>query len=114
MNHLYQLHSDEHQILRQGFAEWLQVLGYAPSSVISLPRHLAEFLQYQERQGKYGLQQLASTDATAFIEQQQAKTGIRTGQGFSAAYLNKYIQALQLFSRYLRQTGKSSIGFTLE
>jgi integrase/recombinase XerD len=98
MNHLYSLHSDEHILLRQGFAEWLQVLGYAPSSVVNLPRHLVEFLQDQE----------------GFIEHQQSCTGIRTGQGFSAAHLNKYIQALQLFSRYIRQTGKSAVGFTLE
>jgi integrase/recombinase XerD len=114
MNHLYFLHSDEHRLLRQGFAEWLHVLGYAPSSVVNLPRHVTEFLQDQERRGKYHLGQLTAADATDFIHDQQTRTGIRTGQGFSAAHLNKYIQALQLFSRYIRQTGKSSIGFTLE
>jgi site-specific recombinase XerD len=114
MNHLYSLHSDEHRLLRQGFAEWLEVLGYAPSSVVNLPRHVTEFLQDQERQGKYNLVQLTAADATRFMERQQRGIGIRTGHGFSAAYLNKYIQALQLFSRYLRQTGKSSVGFTLE
>jgi len=110
----YLLHSDEHQLLRQGFAEWLEVLGYAPTSVVSLPRHLVEFLQDQEACGKYSLQQLTAGDATAFIERQQTRRGIRTGRGFSAAHINKYIQALQLFSRYIRQTGKSGVGFTLE
>jgi integrase/recombinase XerD len=114
MNHLYQLHSDEHQLLRQGFAEWLGVLGYAPTSVAMLPRHVAEFLQDQERHGKYGVAQLSAGDATTFIEQQQTSIGIRTGRAFSAAHINKYIQALQLFSRYIRQSGKSSVGFTLE
>jgi len=114
MNHLYLLHSDEHALVRQGFAEWLGVLGYAPSSVVSLPRHIAEFLQDQEQRGKYSLVQLAATDATAFIEYQQTRIGIRTGHGFSVAHINKYIQALQLFSRYIRQTGKSPVGFTLE
>jgi integrase/recombinase XerD len=114
MKKLYILHSDEHKMLQQGFAEWLEVLGYAPSSVVSLPRHLVEFLQAQEASGKYSLQQLAAADATAFIGQQQLRTGIRTGRGFSASHINKYIQALQLFSRYIRQTGKSGVGFTLE
>jgi integrase/recombinase XerD len=114
MNHLYQLHSDEHRLLRQGFAEWLEVLGYASSSVVNLSRHLAEFLQDQEQRGKYNIVQLAATDATAFMEHLQTRTGIRTGQGFSTAHLNKYIQALQLFSRYIRQTGKSPVGFTLQ
>jgi len=114
MNLFYQLHSDEHKLLRQGFAEWLRVLGYAPTSVVMLPRHLSEFLQDQELNGKYNVAQLSASDATAFIERLQACVGIRTGRAFSAGHINKYIQALQLFSRYIRQSGKSPVGFTLE
>jgi integrase/recombinase XerD len=114
MNRLYSLHSDEHRLLRQGFAEWLQVLGYAPVSVTAMPKHLAEFLADQEAHGKDSLQQLVASDATAFIERQQTRIGIRTGRGFSASHINKYIQVLHLFSRYIRQTDKSGIGFTLE
>jgi site-specific recombinase XerD len=114
MNHVYSLHSDEHKLVRQGFADWLHVLGYAPSSVTNLPRHLAEFLRYQEVRGKYSLAELTATDAAIFVTHQQTSTGIRTGRAFSAGHLNKYIQALQLFSRYIRQTGKSPVGFTVE
>jgi site-specific recombinase XerD len=114
MEMLYPLCSKEHQLLRQGFAEWLAVLAYASTSVTAMPRHLAEFLHYQEAGGKYSLLQLTAGDATAFIEILQTKTGIRTGQGFSAAHINKYIQVLHLFSQYIRQTGKSGVGFTLE
>lgn len=114
MNHLYLLHSDEHKLLRQGFAEWLSVLGYARASVTTLPRHVAEFLHYQELTGKYSVAQLSASDATAFIRHQQTSIGIRTGRVFSAGHINKYIQALQLFSRYIRQSGKSPVGFTLE
>jgi site-specific recombinase XerD len=114
MNHLYVLHSDEHKLLRQGFAEWLSVLGYAPMSVTYMPRHLQEFLHHQEAHGKYGLAQLTAGDATTFIEHQQTRIGIRTGRAFSAAHINKYIQVLHLFSNYIRQTGKSPIGFAVE
>jgi integrase/recombinase XerD len=114
MNHHYHLHSDEHKLLRQGFAEWLQVLGYVPSSIQNLPRHVAEFLEYQEAHGKYSLAELTATDAVTFTHHQQTCIGIRTGRAFSAGHLNKYIQALQLFSRYIRQTGKSSVGFTVD
>jgi site-specific recombinase XerD len=111
---LYPLRSAEHKLLRQGFAEWLAVLGYASTSVTAMPRHLTEFLHYQEAHGKYCLQQLTAGDATAFIDELQTKTGLRTGRGFSAAHINKYIQVLHLFSQYIRQTGKSGVGFTLE
>jgi integrase/recombinase XerD len=114
MKKVYLLSSDEHQLLQQGFAEWLAVLGYAATSVKSLPSHVQEFLHYQEAHGKYGLQQVSARAATAFMEQQQTKTGVRTGRAFSAGHINKYIQALQLFSRYIRQSGKSGVGFTLE
>lgn len=114
MNGLYSLHSDEHLLLRQGFAEWLGVLGYCSSSVVSLPRHLVEFLHYQEARGKYHLIQITASDATDFIRHQQTCIGIRTGRAFSAGHINKYIQALHLFSSYIRQTGKSPVGFVLE
>jgi integrase/recombinase XerD len=114
MNHLYLLHSDEHKLLQQGFADWLEVLGYAPVSVTAMPRHLQEFLYYQETCGKYHLSQLTASDAASFVEHQQTRIGIRTHRAFSVGYINKYIQVLQLFSRYIRQTGKSGVGFMLE
>jgi integrase/recombinase XerD len=114
MKKLYPLTSDEHQLLQQGFGEWLEVFGYAPTSIAAMPKHLAEFLHYQEAQGKYSLQQLTAGDAAAFTLHQQTRIGIRTGRGLSAGHINKYIQALNLFSRYIRESGKSGIGFTLE
>ncbi|WP_298731723.1 tyrosine-type recombinase/integrase [uncultured Chitinophaga sp.] len=114
MEAVYLLHSNEHVLLQQGFRNWLQLLGYADSSVYNLPRHVQEFLHYQEQQGKSSLQQLAASDATAFIDLLKIRTGIRTGQGYSSGHINKYIQALQLFSRYVRETGKTGIGFQLE
>lgn len=110
----YPLTSNEHRLLQQGFAEWLALLGYAATSVVTLPRHLQEFLHHQEGHSKYGLPQLTAIDAMAFIRQQQTRIGIRTGRGFSAGHINKYIQALILFSRYIRESGKSGVGFTLE
>lgn len=114
MEAVYLLHSNEHVLLQQGFKNWLQLLGYADISVYNLPRHLQEFLYYQEQHGKYGLQQLVAGDATAFIDLLKIKTGIRTDRGYSSGHINKYVQALQLFSRYVRETGKTGIGFRLE
>jgi len=114
MEPVYLLHSNEHTLLCAGFKAWLQLLGYADSSVYNLPRHVQEFLHYQEQQGKSSLQQLAAGDATAFIDMLQLRIGIRTGRGYSSAHINKYIQALQLFNRYVRDTGKTGIGFSLE
>jgi len=113
MDKVYLLHSDEYKLLQEGFREWLQTLGYATSSVTNLPRHVREFLHYQEQNGKRSLVQLQAPDASLFIEQLKATIGPRTGRGYSNNHINKYIQALKLFSSYLRQTGRTGIGFTL-
>ncbi|MBS0030030.1 tyrosine-type recombinase/integrase [Chitinophaga sp. 22321] len=114
METMYVLRSSEHVLLCAGFKQWLETLNYADSSVYNLPRHVGEFLHYQERHGKMGLQQLTAADASSYIDHLKLQTGIRTGRGYSAGHINKYVQALQLFSRYLRETGKSGIGFNLE
>lgn len=58
--------------------------------------------------------QLEAADATAFIKHLQQQTGERTGRPFSAGHINKQIQALNLFSQYIRQTGRSNMGFVLD
>jgi len=114
MDNIYLLHSEEYQLLQQSFAAWLLALGYAGSTVTSLPRLVQEFLYYQEEAGKTSLVQLQAPDASLFMEQIKIKIGPRTGRGYSHAYINQYIRALKLFSKYTRQTGKTGVGFTLE
>jgi integrase/recombinase XerD len=101
-------------LLRQGFAEWLQVLGYAATSVTNMPRHLAGVpaLPGGPRKVQLAAASLLA-DATAFIAPADPDRHPHR-PGFSAGHINKYIQALHLFSRYIRQSGKSSVGFTLE
>jgi len=113
MDNIYLLHSEEYKLLQQGFKEWLQTLGYAGSTVTTLPRLLQEFLYYQEQAGKTSLVQLQAPDASLFIEQIKVKIGPRSGRGYSNSYINHYIRVLKLFSTYIRQTGRTGIGFTL-
>lgn len=108
------LQSSEYILLPHAYKEWLQLLNYSGGSVQVLPGHVQEFLYYQELQGKLSLDQLEATDATAFIRHLQQQTGERTHRPFSPAHINKYIQALNLFSQYIRETGRSNTGFVLE
>jgi integrase/recombinase XerD len=107
------LQSAEYKLLLQGFAEWLTILNYSGYSIPGLSGSVQVFLNYQEENNKSSLQQLTAMDANNFIATLQTKTGIRTGKLFTGSYLNKQVQALKLFSRYIRETGRSSIGFTL-
>jgi site-specific recombinase XerD len=107
------LRSSEYILLLQSFTEWLQLLNYSPLSVPALARSVHEFLQYQELNDKPTLQQLAASDANGFIELLQTQTGQRTGKPLSNGHINKQIQSLKLFSSYIRQSGKSDVGFNL-
>jgi site-specific recombinase XerD len=108
------LHSAEYKLLLQGFTEWLILLNYSQFSIPGLTTALKDFLQYQEATGRLSLEQLQATDANNFIEYLQTKTGERTKKQLSNNHINKYIQSLKLFSRHIRETGRSIIAFTIE
>lgn len=108
------LQSNEYKLLLQSFTEWLQLLNYSPLSIPGLTTALKDFLQYQEATGKLLLEQLTATDANHFIEYLQTKTGERTKKPLSNNHINKNIQSLKLFSRYIRETSRSVIAFTLQ
>jgi integrase/recombinase XerD len=108
------LQSSEYKLLLQSFTEWLQLLNYSPLSIPTHTTALKDFLQYQEVTGKLLVEQLTATDANHFIEYLQSKIGERTHKALSNGHINKHIQSLKLFSRYIRETGRSIVGFTLE
>jgi site-specific recombinase XerD len=108
------LQSGEYILLPQSFKEWLKLLNYSAGSVQVLPGHVGEFLQYQEQSGKSSVAQLVATDANDFMQHLQSITGKRTGKRLSSGHINKYVQALNLFSKYLRETKRSDTGFNLQ
>ena len=108
------LQSAAYKLLLQGFSDWLQVLNYSRFSVPGLSTSVKNFLQYQEQNNKTELSQLTATDAKEFIIQLQNSIGERTKKRLSNNHINKEIQALRLFSKYLRATGKSTVAFTVQ
>jgi integrase/recombinase XerD len=109
-----QLQSSEYMLLCKSFEQWLEVLGYAPGTRQVLPVHVREFLCSQEQSGKTSLGHIRAADATTFISELKTRTGIRTGRPYSNNHINKYIQALKLFSRYVRETGRSDLSLSIE
>jgi site-specific recombinase XerD len=102
------LQSAEYKLLLQGFTEWLTLLNYSMFSIPALARSLKDFFEYQEATGKLSLEQLAATDANGFIEVLQAKSI------YSNGHINKQIQGLKLFSKYIRETGRNPTAFNLQ
>jgi len=95
--------------LELAFADWLRTLGYAESSIYSLPLHIREFLHYSESQNIKEMAALEGKQVKDFFTELYARGHQRKeGQPLSHAYLNKYLQALKLLSRYVRQTGQGT------
>lgn len=107
------LQSAAYKLLLQSFTQWLQLLNYSPLSIPGIGSSIRDFLLYQQSRRKLSLSQLIATDANDFIEHLQTKLGERTKQALSSSHINKNIQSLKLFSKYIRETGRSGVGFNL-
>ncbi|TRX46293.1 tyrosine-type recombinase/integrase [Fulvivirga sp. M361] len=100
------LQSEAFQYVEKSFSEWLDILGYAPSTVYGLPNHVRELLYWLEQQGHTQLKDLDTPLIRNYYNQLKSRTNQRRGGGLSSAYLNKHLQALYKFADYLRQSGK--------
>ncbi len=108
------LQSSQYILLLESFTEWLQLLNYSVFSIPALSSTVQSFLLYQEATGKIMLAQLMAGDANNFMDLLQNKISNRSGKPLSIGSINKHIQALKLFSKYIRETGRSNVGFALQ
>lgn len=92
--------------LEQSFSEWLDILGYAPTTVYGLPIHVRELLVYLEQQEIKNINQLETYHIKDYYGQLSSRTNQTRGGGLSSNHLNKHIQAIRKFCDYLRQVGR--------
>lgn len=98
--------SESFQYVERSFREWLDVLGYADTTVYQMPNSLREFFHYLEQKK---ITQLAQIDIKHFREYYntlKSRRNTRRGGGLSNSYLNKHLQMLYKFTEYLRQSGR--------
>jgi integrase/recombinase XerD len=103
--------SPHYKYILQSFREWLDVLGYAATTVYSMPHYVQGYLYYLEQQGKQQIKDIENKSIKVYYSndlKQRTNTLYKSG-GLSNGYLNKYLQALQKFSDYLRQSGRLNI-----
>lgn len=92
--------------IEQSFKEWLDILGYAPTTVYYAPLHVRELLHYLEQQGIKDIRQLDSKHIQSHYAKLKERSNQRRGGGLSNNHLNKHIQAIKKFTDYLRQVGR--------
>lgn len=101
-----QIKSENFQYIEKSFKEWLDILGYAESTVYQLPVHVREFFYNLEKIGITQIIQLETKHFKEYFLQLKNRANQRRGGGLSNAYLNKHLQALYKFTEYLRQSGR--------
>ncbi len=106
------LQNQSFRYLQQSFKEWLDIQGYAASTIKSLPVYIRELLHYLEQEGVYPIQQLNQTHILAHYQKLKIRANQNLKGGLSNAYLNKHIQAIKRFIDYLHLSGKVSISLS--
>src|SRR5258708_32918104 len=104
-----QLSNASFRYLEQSFKEWLDVIGYAPTSVYYMPVHVRELLHYLEAKGMTNIKELENKNIRQYYNKLKERTNQRREGGLSNNHLNKHIQALRKFTDYLRQVGRLEI-----
>lgn len=94
------------RFIEQSFREWLDIQGFADTTVYNLPHHIRELLHYLDTQGVTNIKELEIRHIYAHYEKLKERTHQRRSGGLSNGHLNKHIQALRKFTDYLRKVGR--------
>jgi len=103
------LQNPSYRYLEQSFKEWLDVQGYAPSTVYNLPNHIRELLHYLESKDIQNIKELNIKHIENYYQTLKERSNQRRGGGLSNGHLNKHIQSLRKFTTYLRKVGRLEI-----
>jgi site-specific recombinase XerD len=99
--------------LTEGFKQWLHIIGYAPSTIDSLPRRTAELLEYAQKQGINSLSQIQNYHIRAYYETLKTRKSQQTGALLRNSTLNGIIRAWRLFAHYLEETDQGTLNVDL-
>jgi site-specific recombinase XerD len=109
-----EIKSQQHNYLLKSYQEYLQVLGYATPTVQSWPVHVREFLHYIETKGIESILTINSGHITDFISYIKRRTNKRNkGTALSSSSINKIINAVNVFIKFLNSTGKYIVETTV-
>ncbi len=98
------LETAHYRYLEAGFKEWLDIQGYAESTVNNLPIHIHELLHWQEKQGYTEIGVLNNQQINNYYQYLKKRKHQRKGGALSNSYLNKHQQAIIKFSEYLQKS----------
>lgn len=108
------LQNESYREIIKSFKNWLDILGYADSTLLSLPNHLREFLHYLENEHINQINLITVQTTKDYYNHLKTRENQRREGALSDAYLNKHIQALFKFNDYLKQHNYKAIPIHLK
>ena len=113
MKHL-KLYNENYQEILKNFKNWLDILGFATSTLESLPNHLQEFFYYLENHNIHTINHISIQIIKEYYDYLKTRDNQARGGGLSKAYLNKHLQALFKFNDYLKEQHHKGIQIHLK
>ncbi len=101
-------------MLLQDFKQWLDILGYAETTVYNLPIHLREFFNYLENININHINNITTQTVTDYYNYLKERPNQRRTGALSKGHLNKHQQALYKFREYLKQHNHKGINIHLK
>lgn len=108
------LYNHSYKVLLQEFKQWLDILGYAETTVYNLPNHLKEFFNYLENNNINQLNHIETQHVTDYYKHLQERPNQRRNGGLSKGFLNKHQQTLFKFREYLKHHNHKGINIHLK
>ena len=103
------LQNVSYRYVLKSYAEWLDILGYAPITVATLPSHVKELLHYLEQQNVHNIKSITSQHISSFLQHIHQRSNQTKAGALSSNTIRKIVLAINSFNRYLQTTGKHDI-----
>jgi len=108
------LKNASYKVIVQDFKQWLDILGFAETTVYNLPIHLKEFFNYLESKNINQVDYIKTNHITEYYKHLKERPNQRKNGALSNGSLNKHQQALFKFRDYLKQHNHKGINIHLK
>jgi site-specific recombinase XerD len=100
------LQSPQYNYLEKSYKEYLKILGYAAPTVQSWPVHVRELLHWLESKGINQITTVEANHINDFIVCIKRRKNKSKAGGLSSSHINKIINGVNVFAKFLNSTGK--------
>lgn len=105
------IQSENFLYIEHSFRQWLDIVGYAGTTVYNLPNMLREFFYWLEQRTVKEVKQITTEHIKAYYKHIKQRANTRFDGGLSHAAINNQRRTLHLFTDYLRQTGRYELPY---